>query len=151
MTQGGYWPPHGDGGGEQPVTVPAPHAAELRPVHPTGTSPWGEQLQRALQSTRVTWHTRALPALGTASGPQRKNDSSRQPVQRLQHPPRNQLKDSNFLQNELFQESGRETKELRASARAARLCMDAAWALPAPVEGKTCAAPQGAASGTVQG
>lgn len=76
VTQGSYWPPHRDGGGEQPVTVPAPRAAELRPVLPTGTSPWGEQIQGALHSTSATWHTRALPALGTASGPKGKTTAA---------------------------------------------------------------------------
>lgn len=69
--------------------MPAPHAAELQPTVPTGASPWGEHLQRTLHSTRTLWQPMAPPVLGTTAGPQKKSDSSWEPVtyQRLQPPP----------------------------------------------------------------
>lgn len=38
-----------------------PCAAELWPALPTGTGPWGEQLQRTLRSVGMMWHLWALP------------------------------------------------------------------------------------------
>lgn len=47
--------------------VLVPCAAELWPALPTGTGPWGEQLQRTLCSVGTMWHLWALP-LGLDEG-----------------------------------------------------------------------------------